>query len=302
MKNKRAFVILNLAMALILFVSTIALTSSNPAEAQPNATNRASRQTDTAATINAVRTNTAATVEAARTNTAGTIEAVRTNIEGTVSAAQTQISLTATYYATVIQESRESFQATASAVYAELQEDIADQIDLLLESLAEEGIEINYDENYLYITLERTEAQTTEVLNAILSETIYNEAYASVDYSAPDTSTVYIQNVLTEGGRYVDYKLVYALVYLPDTDSYGIELVEIEISGISVAIEEVNDPIINTITAGMENTITEITPSTYSIDLSESTETFYLNYGIENAYITDASYVVEFIVELETEE
>lgn len=327
---KQTFFVANMIFATILFVVVVALSSASEADAQGGGT-REARQTNIAGTSNAaqeniqgtvdasranaqatgtaVRANASSTTEAVQTNIASTASAAQTNVAVTVEAAQTDIaatrtvvqeniSSTATYVATAIQQTREDYQATATAVVAQIQTEIAAQVAALLEDLEAQGVIVNIEADNLYVTVERTEAQTTDAINAALDQTGYAMVTASMDYVAPDTAILLLEDVPTEVGPSVDYTLVYVLSYDSTTEIYSLVLVEVRINGISAPVEEYDEQLVNGVTVVVE-TYTSSLENAAPVGSSTEVYTSYdLSYDLTSAYITDNSYVVSFAIDL----
>jgi hypothetical protein len=293
---KRIFFTVNLALAFVLFLTMVALSSADSANAQRGGGTAAARQTELAATANAARDNAGATAEAVQQNTQATSQAAQTSIASTREAVVDNRDATATYIATAIQQTREDYQATATVVFAQLENEIAEQVADLLAALGKEGILVDVENEMLFVTVERTEAQTAAIINAALDETQYASVTATVDYIAPDMAVVGLLNVPTEGGRTVDYTLTYVLVYDIATNTYSLVLTDIKINGVSVPMDQVEQALVEGVSAVLE---------AYTIDVdalvnnaATTTPDYSLSHVVQDAYMTNTSYVLSFIIDL----
>lgn len=306
---------LNIVLGVAIFATVIALSSNNAADAQGDGsrltaaagTAQAAQSTAEIArttvpvTADAAQSSAAATAQAVQNNliptqtsAAATVEAARTNAAATRTSVESGFSETATYVATAVQQTREDYQATATVVFMNLDETISEQVTLLLEALEAEGVLLEIQGNTLYMTISRTEAETTATLNTVLASAGYSTVTGFVDYVASDTVVVTLQDVPSGNGTLLDYTLTYVIIYDSATDTYGLLLTEVRINGFEIPAEDADALLLAVTEAALDQSLDPDAAVEAMLAAEELDVDYSLVHDVTDVYTTNTSYVFSF--------
>ena len=198
------------------------------------------------ATLQAQSTQIAATAQAMADNAAARVtDAVSTMQDGA-----TDIAATVAYVATQAAQSRESIEATVTAIYNAI-DTMPPELEALLNTLADQG-SISYNGESLTATLYISEAQANDLLDILIEGAGYDPDSARLDTQADGTIAVILTDITGEyPGTLV---LTYQVGVSPDgTVTYT--LVSATLNGTPIPLERLPDELTQPISLAIYATL-----------------------------------------------